>query len=404
MTASRQPFKIAVPDEQLKKLKAKLDLTTFPDELEDAGWNYGVPLADIRRLVTRWKDGYDWRKHESALNDELPQFTTDIDVEGHGTLNIHYVHKTSNVKHAIPLLFVHGWPGSFVEVRKILPLLTESGLDHPSFHVVAIGLPGYGFSEAPKKKGFRLAQYAEVSHKLMLSLGYKEYVTQGGDWGRIITMKVANTYGGPHCKAWHTNFPLGRPPRPLSQPFSYLSYLFTSYSPRDKAGLQRMATHDKQGRGYFLEQATQPQTIGYNLTDSPVGLLAWIYEKLVRWTDNYPWEDDEVLDWISLYYFSRAGPAASVRIYYEIFQNGEVRNQPAPTVPAGLSYFPKEIEPTPLSWTSGLGPVVLQKEHDIGGHFASHERPDDLVSDLRAMFGKGGPCFGVVPGKNGYAA
>ncbi|KAJ8095148.1 hypothetical protein PM082_010370 [Marasmius tenuissimus] len=160
-------YKISVPDESIALLRKKLELTRLPDELDDAGRDYGVPLADIKRLISRWKDGYDWRKHEKALNDELPQFTRDIEVDGFGVLNIHYVHKESESKSAIPLLFTHGWPGSFIEVRKILPLLTSGT---PSFHVVAIGQPGYGFSEAPRKKGFSIPQYAELGHKLMLAL------------------------------------------------------------------------------------------------------------------------------------------------------------------------------------------------------------------------------------------
>ncbi|KAG6855800.1 hypothetical protein H0H87_010753 [Tephrocybe sp. NHM501043] len=168
-------FTIAVTDAQLSLLKKKLDLTTFPDELDDARWEYGAPLVDIQRLVGYWKDGFDWRKHEAALNIELPQFMRDLEVEGFGTLNVHYVYKKSEVKGAVPLLFVHGWPGSFIEVRKILPLLIQASADHPSFHVVAISLPGFGFSSAPTKKGFSIGQYAEVAHKLMIALGYEEY-------------------------------------------------------------------------------------------------------------------------------------------------------------------------------------------------------------------------------------
>lgn len=179
------PFKISIPNERIDDLKQRLALTTFPDEL-DAGWEYGVPLSDMRRLIARWKDGYDWRKHEAALNDELPQFTRDIEVDDHGALNVHYVHKKCDVEGAIPLLFVHGckrivwtfiWmmlnhlvnnsfhlpgPGSFIEVKKILPLLVRGSAEHPAFNVAAVGLPGYGFLEGPKKKGFGPAQYAEV--------------------------------------------------------------------------------------------------------------------------------------------------------------------------------------------------------------------------------------------------
>ncbi|PBK59211.1 alpha/beta-hydrolase [Armillaria solidipes] len=175
MAAPESPFRISIPKERLDLLQQKLALVTFPDELEDSGTKYGVPLKDIRRLVARWKDGFDWRAQEAALNAELPQFTRDIDVESFGVLNIHYVHKKSEVEGAVPLLFVHGWPGSFIEVRKILPLLAASSPEYPSFHVVALSLPGYGFSEASKKQNFRIAQYAEVAHKLMLALGYNEY-------------------------------------------------------------------------------------------------------------------------------------------------------------------------------------------------------------------------------------
>jgi len=346
--------------------------------------------------------GYDWRVHEAALNEELPQFTRDIEVDGFGTLNIHYVHQKSRTVDAIPLLFVHGWPGSFIEARKIIPLLVETSSEHPSFHVVALSLPGYAFSEAPKKKGFALTQYAEVGNKLMLSLGYNEYVTQGGDWGQTITCKIANLYGNKHTKAWHTNLPFAEPPHPYKTPMLFLSHLLFDYTPAEKVGLERTIAFRSKGTGYFQEQCTKPQTLGYGLADSPVGLLAWIYEKLVSWTDEYPWDDDEVLTWISIYWFSRAGPAASLRIYYEL-SNDQAFSDPKPTtVPIGYSYFPKDIFSFPRRWLRAPN-LVFESEHESGGHFAAHERPSELVSDLRRMFGKGGPAMGVVSGKTGYA-
>ncbi|KAF9267373.1 alpha/beta-hydrolase [Marasmius fiardii PR-910] len=374
------PFKISVTDEQLSLLRKKLDLTTFPDELEDSGWKYGVPLKDIQRLVERWKNGYNWRSEEAKLNAELPQFTRIIYVEGHGSLNIHYVHQRSDVAAAIPLLFVHGWPGSFIEARKILPLLTQSSSKHPSFHVVALSLPGYGFSEAPSKPGFRAVQYAEVGNKLMLELGYPEYVTQGGDWGFMVTRHIAEVYGAAHSKAWHTNMPSGIPPTFSREPLLYIRHLLIPYTAAEKAGLAR-----------------------YSLADSPVGLLAWIYEKLVNWTDDYPWTDDEVLTWISIYHFSRAGPAASVRIYYEILQDRETLAKVfKPKIPFGVSHFPKELNATPRLWTRTVGNLVFEAEHSTGGHFAAYEKPKSLVGDLRKMFGKGGPAYGVVNGQKGY--
>ncbi|KAJ7472945.1 Alpha/Beta hydrolase protein [Mycena galericulata] len=406
---AESPFSISVSKEQLEALKQKLELTRLPDELDDAGWAYGVPLADIKRLVTRWRDGYDWRKHEALLNAEMPQFTRDIIVEGFGTLNIHYVHKRSTLEDAIPLLFVHGWPGSFIEARKIIPLLTEVRPDQPSFHVVALSLPGYGFSEAPTKKGFGLAQYAETCNKLMIALGYTEYVTQGGDWGQMITRKIAVVYGGKHSKAWHTNMPIAQPEFSWN-PIHLLAtvWMLTALlwlSPAQKAGLRRTQQVERTGMGYYHEQSTKPQTVGYALADSPVGLLAWIYEKLVAWTDDYPWDDDEVLTWLSVYWFSRAGPAASLRIYYEVVAVGEMIpwiNDVLPTIPLGFSFFPKEIADLPRSWLRGTGNVVFEGEHTMGGHFAAHEVPELLVGDLRKMFGRGGPAHGVVPGHSGY--
>ncbi|CAL1713454.1 unnamed protein product [Somion occarium] len=374
------PFALAIPDADLDILHKKLEVTRLPDELEDARWDYGVPLDDIKRLVARWKDGFDWRASEAAIN-AIPQFTRDIDVEGHDTLNIHYIHQRSALDNAIPLLFVHGWPGHFMEVSKLLPLLTAVSPDHPSFHVVAISLPGFGFSEAPKKKGFAITQHAEVGHKLMLALGYNEYVAEGEDLGHVVTKRIVQHYGGEHAKAWHSNCVFTGPPSFTSTPGQFLKFLVTPFSERERKDLERAALFRSKGSGYFEEQTTCPQTLGYSLADSPVGLLAWIYEQLVTWTDNYPWTDDEVLTWISLYWFSRPGPAASVRIYYEVAAAGDFMN---------------------TQWCRAVGNVVLESEHESGGHFAAHERPKELADDLKKMFGIGGPAFGVVAGKSGY--
>ncbi|KAJ8081542.1 hypothetical protein AAF712_011107 [Marasmius tenuissimus] len=392
-------FKISISDAQLSLLKQKLELTRLPDEIDDAGWDYGAPLGDIKRLVARWKNGYDWRKHERQLNDELPQFTRDIEVDGHGVLNIHYVYKRSEAKGAIPLFFAHGWPGSIIEVRKILPLLTAVEDGKPSFDVVAMSLPGYGFSEGTKKKGFDMPKYAEVGHKLMIALGYNEYVVQGGDWGYFITRTMSTIYGPQnHVKGWHTNCPIVAPPSDVDP---------SQYTDEEKAAVKRNEWFTTKGNGYFVEQSTQPQTIGYSLSDSPVGLLAWIYEKLVAWSDAYTWEDDEILTWISIYWFSRSGPAASVRTYYEVAQMQAAMQKaqvqaPKVTVPTGASFFPEEIMQVPLHWVAQEFNIVFHAKHDKGGHFAAYEVPDLLVGDLKKMFGKGGPAYGVVSGKDGY--
>ncbi|KAH9846434.1 alpha/beta-hydrolase [Lenzites betulinus] len=403
---TEQPFTVAVSDTDLELLRKKLDLVRLPDELEGAEWNYGVPLADIKRLVAYWKDSFDWRKAEAGIN-KLPMFTRDIEVDGHGTLNIHYVHQKSEVKNAIPLLFVHGWPGDFLEVKKVLPILTAKSDEHPSFHVVAISLPGFGFSEAPKKPGFAGRQYAEVFNKLMVALGYNEYVYQGGDWGHILGAHAVTHYGHTNIKAWHSNMPFYRAPKFFSNPLLFLGMLTIPFDTVTKTRLAHSMKWQSKGRGYFIEQATQPQTLGYSLSDSPVGLLAWIYEKLVDWSDKYPWTEDEgrLLEWISIYWFSRSGPAAAGRIYYEMTsqnQHDVLEGTKYSSVPLGASYFPGELVRLPKSWTSMLGNVKFEAEHDKGGHFAAYEQPEKLAGDLRKMFGKGGPAHGVVPGKNGY--
>ncbi|KAI0259492.1 Alpha/Beta hydrolase protein [Gloeopeniophorella convolvens] len=413
-----EPFQISVSDDAIALLRRKLEDTRFPDEVEDAGWAYGAPLADVKRLTERWKNGFDWRAQERELN-TLPMFTRDIEVEGFGTLNVHYVHKRSSVEGAIPLLFVHGctpllsvWflvplilptgPGSFVEVTKLLPLLTAALPDHPSFHVVAPSLPGYAWSEAILKKGVQGKNYAELFNNLMLSLGYTEYVTQGGDWGRLITLTTASIYGPKHVKASHTNAPAAEPLTFGQNPFRYIKHLITPYSAQEAQAVANSARFRQVGAGYFLEHSTKPQTIGYSLADSPVGLLAWIYEKLVSWTDGYPWTDDEVLTWISIYWFSRSGPAASIRIYYELIRSNESLRFPKTSVPIGISFFPKEILRSPRALLYAKANIVFESEHEVGGHFAAWEQPEALAGDLRRMFGKSGPAANVVSGRSGY--
>lgn len=395
-----KPFNISVPDAALEKLKQKLSEATFPQDVEFSdSWDYGVPLKDIKRLAAYWQNGYDWRKAEAKLNADLPQFITSVSVEGYGDIDVHFVHKQAIRPDSIPLLFCHGWPGSFLEVEKILPLLTKpSRPGQPSFHVVAPSLPNFGFSGKVTKAGFSPEHYAEVCHKLMLQLGYDKYVTQGGDWGYIITRMMAANYPQ-HVLATHVNFVrVAKQPTFTGTPIQYLKHAVLPYNASEKAGLKRTNWFLKKGYAYNLEQSTRPHTLGFALADSPVALLAWIYEKLHDWTDSYPWTDDEVLTWISIYAFSTAGADASVRIYYETFHhlgfdkgNGYIAD-----VPLGLSYFPQDLIVPPSTWGRSLGPVVFEKRHGDGGHFAAYERPDQLTEDLRTMFGKNGGAASVV--------
>lgn len=282
---------------------------------------------------------------------------------------------------------------------KILPLLTNPKDGGQSFHIVAPSLPNFGWSDGPNKPGFGLPQYAEAMHKVMLNLGYDQYVTQGGDWGFIVTRLMGVRYPE-HCLATHLNMVRAMPPNFTSTPLQYLKHALLPYSEDEKAGIARSQWFNKEGFGYNLLQGTKPSTIGFALADSPVALLAWIYEKLHDWTDSYPWTDDEILTWVSIYAFSTAGPAASARIYYEsrhaeqeLTRKGLEYNG---AVKVGLSYFPKDLTLPPKTWGRTLGPVVSERWHKGGGHFAAHERPEVLVDDLRDMFGEGGGAWDVT--------
>ena len=252
-------------------------------------------------------------------------------------------------------------------------------------------------------------KYAETVNKLMLKLGYEKYVTQGGDWGFSVTRALGLLYPQ-RCLASHINLILAEPPKFANNPSLALQHALFPYSQREKDGVKRSEWFEKEGYGYNLLQSTKPQTVGYFLADSPVALLAWIYEKLHDWTDGYPWTDDEILTWISIYWFSKAGPEASVRIYYEATHSKspptvatrEKLRSWIPHVKLGVAHFPREINVVPNTWAATLGPVVYQSEHEQGGHFAVWERPDAIAADLQKMFGKGGPCYGIVKGKTGY--
>ncbi|KAL7947482.1 Alpha/Beta hydrolase protein [Trichoderma barbatum] len=393
MTEDIRPFSIAIPDSALELLRNKLSHATFPSGSDFSDdWNYGVPLNDIKRLSEYWKDGFDWRAHEAKLN-QIPQFTTHISVDGFDDLNIHFIHQKSSKPGSIPLLFVHGWPGSIIEATKIVTLLTEPKDDDvPSFHVVAPSLPNFGFSDKVMKKGFSLRQYAETMHKLMLKLGYDKYVTQGGDWGSLITRAIS-LYYPEHCLASHINCVWCKP-NLLQGLWFAARYHLGWLSEDDQKNMLRSKWYIEESSGYMLIQSTKPSTIGFALADSPVALLAWIYDKLHDWTDEYPWTDDEILEWISIYYFSKGGAASSLTIYYELIGKDKDGLAKAvgyiPKVPLGMSFYPKELLIIPKSWRKLLGPVVFQAEHDKGGHFAAYECPESLAGDLRQMFGREG--------------
>ncbi|KAF1972976.1 alpha/beta-hydrolase [Bimuria novae-zelandiae CBS 107.79] len=392
--ASHELYTIHVPDAQIEKLKRKLEDADYPDELDtEEQWRYGAPLTDVKRLAEYWRTGFDWRKAESKMN-ELPNYRKKVSVDGFGDLDVHFLWQKSEVEGAIPLLFCHGWPGSFLEVTKLLPLL-KGGDGKPTFHIVAPSLPNFGFSQRIAKPGFALEQYAQTCHRLMQDLGYAKYVTQGGDWGFYVTRIMGVLYPQ-HVLASHINMIRAHPPSFTLQPALALQHALTPYSPAETTAYRQL-------------QATKPQTLAYAFASSPLALLAWIYEKLHDWTDAYPWTDDEVLTWVSVYYFSTAGPNAHIRIYYEAGHNPttlvpsrERASEWVDSVKLGLAHFPREITVVPRAWGKTLGPVVHESVNKRGGHFAAWERPDVISRDLQGMFGKKGPLYKIVPGRSGY--
>jgi pimeloyl-ACP methyl ester carboxylesterase len=362
MATQPTPYTISVSDNALDKLVRKLADADYPDELDTPDqWPYGAPLSDVKRLAKYWEREFSWRAAEAKIN-ELPNYRKKVKIAGFDDLDIHFLWKKSSNPDAVPLLFCHGWPGSFLEVTKLLPIL-EAGEKEgkPAFHIVAPSLPNFAFSERVRKPGFALSQYAETCHRLMLDLGYNQYTTQGGDWGFYITRIMGVLYPE-HVLASHINMVRAHPPALASQPALALRHAITPYTEAEKAGIERSNWFIDQGQAYRILQSTRPQTLSYAFADSPVALLAWIYEKLVDWTDGYAWTDDEILTWISIYWFSTAGPNAHVRIYYEAQHNptDDVPNRDRASVwvdrvKLGLAHFPKELSVVPRIWGGTMG-------------------------------------------------
>ena len=302
----------------------------------------------------------------------MPQFTTSIDLYDFETLNVHFVYSKTELASPIPLLFLHGWPGSFVEVSKVLQPLNEVG-----FHVVAPSLPGFGFSSCPEKPGFKIENIATLMHTLMLRLGYSEYVVQGGDWGAMIAFTMAANHPR-HVKAMHVN--LLTTPRPAFE----IEPVYTDFEKRSLAQHKHFDEHEF---AYYQVQNTKPRTFGFALHDSPVGMLAWMADKLFTWSDSYPWSSIELITWTLLHYFP--GPTTGFQIYRENSATEMIAGPNAKKfieVPTGISAFGKEAEMVPQSWAKSRVNVVFWQEHESGGHFAAYEKPHELTVDLRRFY------------------
>jgi pimeloyl-ACP methyl ester carboxylesterase len=372
------PFRVAVPQAALDDLKLRLRMVRWPEKETVADWSQGVPLAKARALVDHWRDRYDWRKLEARLN-AYPQFRTSID-----GLGIHFIHVKSRHANAMPILLTHGWPGSIVEFLDVIGPLTDptryGGKAEDAFHVVIPSMPGFGFSDKPQDTGWDVVRTAKAWGVLMNRLGYGRWVAQGGDWGSGVTHALGHVRPGGLVAA-HVNWPLVFPEQMPANP--------TAEEQAAYAAAGRFA--DEQF-GYFKEQATRPQTVGYALADSPVGQAMWIYEKFQAWTDNHGNPEDALsmdamLDDITLYWLTNTG-ASSARIYWQNSQ-GKPAGFSAGRIelPMAATIFPREIYRAPKAWAQALWPnMIYWNEVDRGGHFAAFEQPRLFAEEMRKAF------------------
>jgi len=369
-----EPFTIDIPQAEIDDLKCRLARTRWPERETVDDWSQGAPLAKVKALCAYWRDHYDWRRIEARLN-ALGQYRTELD-----GLPIHFMHIRSPEPDALPLLMTHGWPGSVIEFLKVIGPLTDpvahGGKASNAFHLVLPSLPGYGFSGKPTDTGWTVQRIARAWALLMERLGYERYVAQGGDWGAAVTTALgASAPKG--LAAIHLNMVVAFPGRSESD-----------CTDEDKARQDHYLRYRKKEMGYYIQQMTRPQTLGYGLADSPSGQAAWIYEKFHAWTDagrepETMFSLDEMLDNISLYWLTGTATSSS-RLYWESgrdFKSVEIE------IPTGCSLFPKDIIRPSRRWAErSFRNIVHWNELDRGGHFAAFEQPDLFAEEVRACF------------------
>ena len=377
-TEAVSPFSISLPKTAIDDLRHRLDSTRYPERETVGDWTQGVPLDKARALIEYWRNRYDWRRFEARAN-SFPHFRTRID-----GLGIHFIHARSSHTNAMPIVFTHGWPGSFVEFLEVIGPLTEptrfGGNADDAFHVVVPSLPGFAFSDKPAKTGWDVERIAKAWVTLMQRLGYERWVAQGGDWGSGVTHALARLRP-PGLIAAHVNWP-----------FVFPSKLPENPTPAEKRAFERAAWFQGEQSGYFREQATRPQTIGYAVADSAAGQALWIYEKFQAWTDNRGNPEDALsidamLDDISLYWFTNTA-ASSARMYWENTQSGRASLSAGRIeLPMAASIFPREIFCPPKEWAEALWPNLFYwNELDRGGHFAAFEQPKLFAGEMRNAF------------------
>ncbi|MFJ3207810.1 epoxide hydrolase family protein [Streptomyces flaveolus] len=370
------PFEAHAGDADLDDLRARLAAARLPEAETVHGaapgarrWEQGVPLADLVDLVDHWRTAYDWRAFEERLN-HVGQFRTTID-----GLGIHFLHCRSARSDATPLLLTHGWPGSIVEFIDVVEELAgPKTADAPAFHVVVPSLPGFGYSDKPAATGWGTERIAAAWVELMGRLGYDRFAAHGGDWGGNITTVLGGRFPE-HVLGVHTLFAQA-PPGLTTDGLTAVERKWTEET-RD-FWLHRAA--------YAKQQASRPQTIGYSLVDSPVGLLAWILDKFAEWSDteDSPFETmsrDRILDDVTLYWLTRTG-ASAARIYYE--SHNSLDPELRVDVPSAVSMYPRDIEKTPRPWAQErYRRIVRWNSPETGGHFPSLEVPAYFVKDLQ---------------------
>jgi pimeloyl-ACP methyl ester carboxylesterase len=385
-----RPFQVETPEEDLAELRRRIEATRWPSKELVADRSQGVQLATLQALARYWTTEYDWRKCEARLN-ALPQFMTQID-----GVDVHFIHVRSRHENALPLIMTHGWPGSVIELLETVGPLTDptahGGGPEDAFHLVLPSLPGYGFSGKPTELGWGPGRNALAWAELMRRLGYTRYVAQGGDLGAIVT-DVMGRLAPEGLLGIHVN---------LLVASIGLEDQLPAESEQERATLEAVKAFTTDGFGYFLEQSTRPQTIGYALLDSPIGLAAWLldhdtdsYYKISRaFVDGEPVGNltrDNILDNITLYWLTGTG-ASAAQWYWETGRaqaaaRAAGQAPPAVSVPVGFTTFPGEIFAAPRSWVETVYPnPAYFNEVDRGGHFAAWEEPQLFSAEVRAAF------------------
>jgi len=380
-----RPFRVDVPEEALIDLRRRVLATRWPARETVADQSQGVQLAKMQKLVRYWGTGYDWRKVEAKLN-ALPMFVTEID-----GLDIQFIHVRSRHPNALPLIITHGWPGSILELLKVIGPLTDptshGGSAEDAFDLVLPSMPGYGFSGKPTETGWGPDRIGLAWAVLMERLGYKRYVAQGGDWGSVICDRMARQQPA-GLLGIHVNMP-ATVPADVAKAMSDGDPAPAGLSDKEKAAFDSLSTFFTKNGAYGTMMTTRPQTVGYGLSDSPVGLAAWMYDKFAQWTysggePERSLTQDEMLDDITLYWLTNSA-ISSAQLYWE--NNANNFNAVDISLPAAITVFPGEIYRAPRSWAErSYHKLIYFNEVDKGGHFAAWEEPELFSTEIRAAF------------------